>query len=586
MKKDKSYFETKYKEIIKKLDSCRIEIEEISSNEKVLNSIIQVYRSTIDEQKGKVRYELDYALNGVEWDKFVIAFFGETNAGKSTTIETFRIKLQEATREEQLKRKSSGVDGAIVGDGQSDFTKDYNEYNMNVNGNPVVLIDVPGIEGNEAEFKEGIKKALSKAHCVFYVYAGNGQINEETTKKIKEYLGDWVSVYSIFNIRGGVSNYDEEEERESLKGENEKKNEKLIEKTFKKVLGDLYKGNISIQALLAMCSIAKFSAKRKDLKKQQSSLINFFGGSERIYEFSEFSKLLEVVEQKSYSYKDEIIEANIRKLQSVALSSIQTLLHISESQSKEIGDLEQHLKNFRNAVNIEFSKAERNIEVGWSQAYNSMFEYIKKRFDCWIDKGNDSDKIKKEEKRIFSDAEKSFEQDCEEVYKEQIRILSENINRQRKELFAYYKELPSLNTGVAKFSTYIDMSEAFDKMGFFNSDDAWELGGIAVGLSLAWNPIGWIIGAISIFGWGLRKWKYDKGKGKAKDDIRKFLNKAKNENKPKLSKSIRELKNKLDQKSREIQAAIKREERNVQSLKVAIENSTIELKQTIIELNI
>jgi len=183
MKRDKKYFESKYKEIIRKLNTCKIEINEIDSKEKILNSIIQVYQSAIDDQKKTVKNELDHAINAVEWDKFVIAFFGETNAGKSTTIETFRIKLQEATRQERLKKDSSGVDGEIVGTGESDFTKDYNEYNMNVNGNPIVLIDVPGIEGNESEFKEGIQKALSKAHCVFYICRCNGQINEETTKK-------------------------------------------------------------------------------------------------------------------------------------------------------------------------------------------------------------------------------------------------------------------------------------------------------------------------------------------------------------------------------------------------------------------
>lgn len=35
-----------------------------------------------------------------EWEKFTIAFFGETNAGKSTIIESLRIALNESGREE------------------------------------------------------------------------------------------------------------------------------------------------------------------------------------------------------------------------------------------------------------------------------------------------------------------------------------------------------------------------------------------------------------------------------------------------------------------------------------------------------
>ena len=46
------------------------------------------------------------------------------------------------------------VDGIIVGDGRHDFTKIYKEYEMNISGKPFVLIDVPGIEGNEDDYKD------------------------------------------------------------------------------------------------------------------------------------------------------------------------------------------------------------------------------------------------------------------------------------------------------------------------------------------------------------------------------------------------------------------------------------------------
>ena len=46
-----------------------------------------------------------------EWDKFTIAFYGETGAGKSTIIESLRIKFEEPTKKQQqsnfLKAKSS-----------------------------------------------------------------------------------------------------------------------------------------------------------------------------------------------------------------------------------------------------------------------------------------------------------------------------------------------------------------------------------------------------------------------------------------------------------------------------------------------
>jgi hypothetical protein len=41
-----------------------------------------------------------------EWDKFTLAFFGETNAGKSTIIESLRILFKEESRE-QLQREQA-----------------------------------------------------------------------------------------------------------------------------------------------------------------------------------------------------------------------------------------------------------------------------------------------------------------------------------------------------------------------------------------------------------------------------------------------------------------------------------------------
>jgi len=371
-----------------------------------------------------------------------------------------------------------------------------------------------------------------------------------------------------------------------LKGENEKKNEKLVEKTFKNVLGNVYKGNISIQAWLALCSIAKFSAKRPDLKKQQASLMEYFGSSDRLYQFSEFPKLMDVVEQKSHIYKDEIIEANRQKLQSVAHSSIQTLLYASESQSKEMADLEQHLRNFRFAVNREFSKAERNIESGCMKAYNSMFEYIKRRLFKHIENGDSSDKLKEKCDGICMVASNNFERDCKDVCQKQIKILTENIAKQQKELANYYKGMSTFNaTNISDVNINIDFSETFDDLDI-DLGDVVEFAMIFAALPFMWNPVGWIITGVSFVGWALGKLLGDGGKGEAKESVRKNLEEAKNKHRTEMSRNLQKLKDKLNQKSRDIQNSVKREEQNVNKLKLAIENSTIEIKQTINELSL
>lgn len=65
-------------------------------------------------------------------------------------------------------------------------------------------------------------------------------------------------MYSIYNVRGGASNYDEEDERETLLTESVLKTENLVKIEFKRILGDVYAGHITLQALLAMCAKAVF----------------------------------------------------------------------------------------------------------------------------------------------------------------------------------------------------------------------------------------------------------------------------------------------------------------------------------------
>ncbi|PWR21096.1 hypothetical protein DKG74_13900 [Zavarzinia aquatilis] len=55
--------------------------------------------------------ELDLLGQNAEWDKFTIAFFGETNAGKSTILESLRIMFDEELRQQLLRDNK----GTIVG---------------------------------------------------------------------------------------------------------------------------------------------------------------------------------------------------------------------------------------------------------------------------------------------------------------------------------------------------------------------------------------------------------------------------------------------------------------------------------------
>ncbi|RCM97829.1 hypothetical protein PA17_01691 [Pseudomonas aeruginosa] len=54
--------------------------------------------------------ELDFLENHAEWDRFTMAFFGETNAGKSTIIESLRILFKEESRQQLLQKNQSDLE--------------------------------------------------------------------------------------------------------------------------------------------------------------------------------------------------------------------------------------------------------------------------------------------------------------------------------------------------------------------------------------------------------------------------------------------------------------------------------------------
>lgn len=111
--------------------------------------------------------ELESLKNNEEWEKFTIAFYGETGAGKSTLIECLRLFFKEPGKmdqQERFKRLYANMknyrgsehaelkelqDGAIIGDGRSDSTLETQSYLFQYNHQKFTLLDVPGIEGSE-----------------------------------------------------------------------------------------------------------------------------------------------------------------------------------------------------------------------------------------------------------------------------------------------------------------------------------------------------------------------------------------------------------------------------------------------------
>jgi hypothetical protein len=76
--------------ILKKLDSCSDDGQLLEAKESAMKNL--------SEFQGKINKHITELEDSAEWETFTIAFYGETNAGKSTIIETLRIMLGEKSK--------------------------------------------------------------------------------------------------------------------------------------------------------------------------------------------------------------------------------------------------------------------------------------------------------------------------------------------------------------------------------------------------------------------------------------------------------------------------------------------------------
>lgn len=566
--------ENVYKKFIDLLQYCSEEIKGIQG----VNSQIKILRSdlvdTLTECINNAKQEARLAMNTMMWDKLAIAFFGETNAGKSTIIETFRILFDD--------KRGKKNDGLIVGDGQSDFTKDYNEYNLSIDGHPFKLIDIPGIEGDENCFKGTIKDALRKAHCVFYVNRHDKKPDEGTAGKIKEYLGDWIKVYSIQNIRNDPSYYEEEKERETLLTPNILRGETVIKESFKNILGDVYRGNIALQALLAMCSKGDFSDSRPDFQTKQRKLLTFFGSADEILRFSQFQTIVNLVKEKSANFKQEIIESNKQKILSIVSFAIKRIESVIKSHEEDSERFNENLKGFRRKVNSEFENTKKSIDIKIRSEIDISFNNLNNSVFKIIDKKS-KDALNQIDRKI-SQFKNELPKNLIKLIKNEIEGMSSKINAQKKGLEGF--TFQTIIISDFNFTLDIDTKSVMDELktnlddiGDFATDVAGAVGvGAAVGrlIPVVGPAVGAGIGAGvgCIVGFISRR----KKKSCTKNKMSKSLNEAKEKICNQIKRKCEEIKSELETKKQNLSKSIDTEINNFEDLGSSLDEVTQRIK--------
>lgn len=564
-------------------------MQEDTDNEEIKDTQ-QEALNTIEDFKSKQLYPaLEQLAKNQEWDKFNIAFYGETNAGKSTIIETLRIYLKEKskldsieeykkfknkleallmevdelskqeqaniiikffrrlfgkdTKKELIKTKAEiediekqikqTYDGAIIS-ANTDFTKQTIAYNfLNDNGVEFNLLDLPGIEGKESIVVDEILNSVKKAHAIFYISSQPKAPEEKTLQKIKSQLNDQTEIYSIYNKR--ITN-----EKQLVKNVDEKQdglNE--LEDKLRSVLNENYVCNLTISAQPAFLAVGECFDPKSDFARKKEKFLNAYDKDEILLKtnFIHFIDFLNKDILKDYKYK--IKKANLNKFKVV----VEEFASLLEQLGNKFLDLYNNLNKVAKASNddlnssIETSKAQVKLKA--NMLIDDFKRVTRSEIYDYIESDVSNSELKSKLENIFGINAKKIQQEYEKMMHAQMDSMNEQIQKDTQKLFEKMQGV------VSKFENFdisgikIDTKSGVDKIGLFGS-----IGGMmAIGITNFYNPLGWaaltaslvasIFGVIkSVFGFLNKSYKFSQQKKEADKNISKVsydLNKELNE---------------------------------------------------------
>ncbi len=385
-------------------------------------------------------------------------------------------------------------DGAIIGDGRSDFTTETKSYTLKHNNKTFTLLDVPGIEGDEKKVIQQISNATQKAHAIFYVTKKptppqKGEERKEgTIEKIQKQLDSQTEVWTIYNKpitspRAFKDGLIDESEKESLK---------ILNKEMKNILGKHYKGYKAVSAQMAFYGLSQALIPETDFYEKKQKFLEVFKEEEWLLYQSHFQQLGEfIAEELLKNSRAKIIQSNCNKALKV-VEQLQKAIEITIEKRIDpmIKEAQEHLQEA--CFNLD-----RSTEKFILNLTNSAFYEI--------------DQFKSDlREKMYSHINKNIEdEECKEIFKNEliqgIEILCGNIKRRFRECEKRFdgeikeaiKQLEYRIKDSLAMLERISIDRGFNlnfdtDSGIDGTKLATSIGGLGLlGIFNAWNPMGW-----------------------------------------------------------------------------------------------
>ncbi|GAA9731616.1 hypothetical protein VN0053_08080 [Helicobacter pylori] len=507
-----------------------------SGVEKSIKDLQNIFKNTDDKDEKLKRFnqealevfqkleskslkELESLKNNEEWENFTIAFYGETGAGKSTLIECLRLFFKEQSKvvqQERFKRLYSNYqnnyqnderkkqnilnelhslqDGAIIGDGRSDFTLKTRSYSFQYNHQNFILLDVPGIEGDEKKVKQQISNATKKAHAIFYVTKTPAppqkgeQGKEGTIEKIQKQLDSQTEVWAIFNKP--INN--PRAFKDGLIDESEKESLKILNKEMKNILGKHYKGYKAVSTQMAFYGLAQALIPGTDFDKNKQKFLKDFKAGELLYQ-SHFKSLGEFITGALLkNSRAKIIQSNCNKALKV-VEQLQKAIKITIEKRIDpmIKEAQEHQQEARYNLDRSTEKFILNLTNSAFYEIDQFKSDLREKMYAHINKNIEDEECKEIFKNELIQGIETLHEDikwrfreCEKRFDGEIKEAIKQLEYRIKDSLAMLERI-SIDRG---FNLNFDIDSGID-----GTKLATSIGGLGLlGIFNAWSPMGWL----------------------------------------------------------------------------------------------
>ncbi len=463
--------------------------------------------------------ELESLKNNEEWENFTIAFYGETGAGKSTLIEFLRLFFKERSKMDQQERfkrfysnyqnnyqnderKKQAIlnelhslqDGAIIGDGRSDFTTKTRSYTLKHGNKTFTLLDVLGIEGDEKKVIQQISNATQKAHVIFYATKTpnppqKGEEGKEgMIEKIQRQLDSQTEVWTIFNkpITSPRALKDK------LINENEQESLKILNKEMKNILGKHYEGHQIVSTQMAFYGLASALLPESDFYKNKQKFLDFFKAEEELLYQSHFKPLAEfITEELLENSRAKIIQSNCNKALKVVEQLQNTIKTTIEKRiDPMIKEAQEHQQEARYNLDRSTEKFILNLTNSAFYEIDQFKSDLREKMYAHINKNIEDEECKEIFKNELIQGIETLHEDikwrfreCEKRFDGEIKEAIKQLEYRIKDSLEMLERI-SIDRG---FNLNFDTDSGID-----GTKLATSIGGLGLlGIFNAWNPMGW-----------------------------------------------------------------------------------------------